>query len=399
MSAATATAVGAVPADVAFPTRRDEAWKYTPVDEIVAALRAAEAPVVTVAPATLDGLAALPGGLAGSAVRLVFVNGTYAPELSDTTRLPAGVLVETAAGRAWPGPDDDGFAARNRAAGTGTASIAVAAGATVDPLLHVVHVSAPGEGEGPTVAHPRTRVDAGDGSRVAVVETYCGLPGGAVTNAATRIRVGRGATVDHLRVQAEVGDAIHVGRADVDVCEAATARVTTLAAGASIGRLELRVRLGGSDARADLAGLDLPAGRQRHDTVITVDHAASRGVSTQHFRAVVADHARGSFSGHVLVRTGTTGNDAAQSSRNLVLAPTAEADTRPWLEILADDVRCSHGASVGRLDDDAMFYLRSRGIPAGTARAMLVDAFTGAVVEGVAHPGLRAHLADVVAAR
>jgi Fe-S cluster assembly protein SufD len=153
-----------------------------------------------------------------------------------------------------------------------------------------------------------------------------------------------------------------------------------------------------TDARADLDGLYLPRGDQRHDYVITVDHRASHCASTQRFTGIIDDHSRGSFSGHVLVRHGTTGTDAYQSNRNLVLAPTAQADTRPWLEILADDVRCTHGATVGRLDDDALLYLRSRGFPLEQSGAILVAAFAAEVIDGITPASLRNPVAATFAA-
>jgi Fe-S cluster assembly protein SufD len=169
--------------------------------------------------------------------------------------------------------------------------------------------------------------------------------------------------------------------------------------GADIARSALDVGFGGPEGRAELDGLYLPAGRQRHDHVVTVDHAASRCTSTQRFHGIVDDHARGSFSGHVIVRPGTVATDADQVNRNLVLRPTAQADTRPWLEILADDVRCTHGATVGRLDDEALFYLRSRGIPLAESRAMLVAAFAAAVVDDLTPERLRQRLAAELATR
>jgi Fe-S cluster assembly protein SufD len=138
-------------------------------------------------------------------------------------------------------------------------------------------------------------------------------------------------------------------------------------------------------------------GNQRHDTVVSIDHAASRCTSNQRFNGVVNDRGRGSFSGEIIVEPGTTGTDARQSSRNLVLDPNAEADSRPWLRILADDVRCTHGASVGRLDDDALHYLRSRGIPLVAARTMLIDAFLRDVTDSIAHEAVRAQVAALVA--
>jgi Fe-S cluster assembly protein SufD len=169
--------------------------------------------------------------------------------------------------------------------------------------------------------------------------------------------------------------------------------------GADIARSAVVALLAGPDASIELNGLYLPAGDQRHDNVITVDHAASGCTSTQLFKGVIDDHARGSFSGRIIVRPGTVRTDARQLNHNLVLRPTAQADTRPRLEILADDVRCKHGASVGRLDDDALFYLRSRGIPTGMARSMLVDAFIAEITERISPPSLRDRLCGIASAR
>jgi Fe-S cluster assembly protein SufD len=377
----------------AFPSARDEAWRYTPVDEILAALDGAVPATAALVPrSVVDELAGSHGG-----VRLVFVNGALAAAVSDHDGLPAGVSYGRAPTVAPPGDGSDGFEALAHAAGQDVASVLVAAGVDVPVPIHVVHVVVPGVER--TVTHPRTVVEVGAGSRVSVVETYCGLPGPALTNASTTIRLGPAATVDHTRVQSETGEAVHVGRTVVEQAERSTAHVTSVMIGADIARNALEVRLRGPGARAELDGVYLPTGRQRHDNVVTADHAADHGTSVQRFTGVVDGHARGSFSGRVLVRPGTVGTDARQSNPNLLLTRTAEADTRPWLEILADDVRCTHGATVGRLDEDALFYLRSRGIPETEGRTMLVDAFVRDITDAIPHPSLRDHVASLIGAR
>jgi Fe-S cluster assembly protein SufD len=367
----------------AFPTGREEAWKYTPVAEIVSAVRAsAPGGAVAVSRDDVDGLA---GDL--GCTRLVFVNGVHCRDLSDLA-LPAGVRVATSAGRHLGPAGDDGFDALNAAA-PGVA-LTIAPSVVVDAPIHIVHLAAPGAAR--TISHPRAIVEVGDGAELTVIETYAGLPGPAVTNASTTVRVGAGASFDHVRVQSESEDAIHVGRVRVEQAASSRTGLMSVMLGAQIARHAVEVRIAGADARTDLAGLYLARRRQRHDNVVTVDHAASGGTSTQHFRGVLDDHARGSFSGHVIVRPDTLRTDASQRNHNLVLSPTAEADTRPWLEIFADDVRCTHGATVGRLDDEALFYLRSRGIPVVLARAMLVDAFIAEITGTVRHAPLRAFL-------
>ena len=387
-----------------LPDSREEAWRYTPLDDVIAALesaRPAHDRSGTVDRSVVDELAGDHGG-----PRLVFVNGVLASDISDLDRSPAGVWMGGAdglRGRRKPGlpaPQDepvDGFHALNWAAGRDVAAILVEPETRLDAPLHVVHLAAPGASV--TAVHPRTVVRLGRGSDVHVIETYAGLGGGSLTNASTRLVVDEDATIAYHRVTAERSGAIHIGRTGIEQAAGSTVSATSLITDGEVVRSAIDVRLGGVGAHVDLNGLYLPTGRQRHDNVITVDHAASRCTSTQRFKGIVDDHARGSFSGHVIVRPTTVGTDASQSNPNLVLAPTAQADTRPWLEILADDVRCTHGATVGRLDHDALFYLRSRGIPLTESRAVLVTAFAAEVIDAISPPSLRDHVAAAVARR
>lgn len=395
-----------------YPSTKEEAWRYTPVDEIVSRLAAATAATMpatgtSVSRQVVDALAGDHGG-----PRLVFVNGVYDADLSDHDNVPAGLwcgLADLSHGRAaanvaLAGIDRavDGFLARNHADGHDSAVVVVDPGVRIDVPVHVVHVSAPdntGErADSATISHPRTIIDVGSGSRIALIQTYCGLDGRAVTNASTTIRVGRHTEVDHCRVQTESTAATHVGHTRIEQEEGSRLRMTSVTIGGDIARNAIDVHLHGPDAQTELVGVNVTTGRQRHDTVVTVDHAASRCASTQRFTGVIDDHGRGSFSGEIIVRPGTVATDAHQSNRNLVLSPNAEADTRPWLQILADDVRCTHGATVGRLDDDALFYLRSRGIPLDEARTMLIGAFIRDVTDAIPHPSLRTHVAAIIAA-
>lgn len=389
-----------------LPTAKDEAWRYTPVDDIVAALlRSRPGPDVgrSVEPAVLDELVVDLGG-----PRLVHVNGTYAPHLSRTDGLGPGLWVggvEELRPKRRPGtaPADepaDGFHALNWAAGRDVAAVLVDADSTptdVDRPLQIVHLTV--AGDDPSSVHPRTVVRVGPRSTLHVVETHHATHGASVTNASTRLVAADGATVTHHRLLTAADDAVHVARVGISQLAGSTVTSTALSIGGAIVRTAVDARLAGEHARLDVSGLYAPVDAQRHDNVVTVDHAASHGTSTQTFRGIVDDTARGSFSGHVIVRPGTVGNDARQSNPNLVLDRRAQADTRPWLEIFADDVACTHGATVGRLDDDALFYLRSRGIPAERARQLLVEAFAGAVLDRLAPPALRDHVAAVLAAR
>jgi Fe-S cluster assembly protein SufD len=351
------------------PARGDEAWRHTPVDDIVRRLAEVEPALVHAVPAGLvEELAGRHGG-----VQLVVVNGVPVRLADHADSLPAGVHI---------------------GAGDGGVRIEVAPRTEVLDVIHVVHVSKP---EGRRVlARPRLAVSVGPSSRVELVESHVGFTGGALTEAVTSLDVGADAEVLHHRIQAEPDDAIHVGRVLVEQGAGSRLVGTSFATGASIARLAVDVVLGGDGASVDLAGLYAPRGSARHDTVVSIDHAASRATSSQVFRGAVADRAHGSFSGHVVVRPGTVATTAHQLNRNLLLAPTAQADSRPWLEIFADDVRCDHGSATGRLDEDALFYLRSRGIPLARARSMLVEAFVREVTARIAAPSLRAHVENLL---
>ena len=386
-----------------LPTARDEAWRYTPVDDIVRVLEHATPAAESssgFSRSVVDDLAGDHGG-----PRLVFVNGVLDPRASDAGVAVDGLWLGNRDGMRARPPSSrtaedqpaDGFHALNWAAGRDVAAVIVEAHAQLDAPVHVVHIAAPGEDT--TANHPRTVVLVGPGSRIHLIESYVGLPGSAITNASTRIVAGADSIVTYHRIQDETAAAIHIGRTAIDQASGSTVRATSLMTGGRIARSAIEVRFTGTGARADIDGLYLPRGKQRHDNVITVDHRASHCMSTQRFTGIIDDLGRGSFSGHVLVRHRTTGTDAHQSNRNLILTPTAQADTRPWLEILADDVRCTHGATVGRLDDDALFYLRTRGIPLDQSRAILVAAFAAEVIDVITPATLRDRVAVAFTAR
>jgi len=382
-----------------LPDRRDEAWRYTPVPAVVEAL--AETPPSDAGP--------VPSGAVPAAIaidrdlvdrragrpdgpRLVVVDGRLAAPLSDLDALPAAVRVGPAGGA--PGaPPADGFEALGRVVGGGAVAVDVGPGG--DRRLHVVHV-ATGRSGG---AHPALSLHVSAGAAFELIETFVGVGAAAVVNAATRVTAEDGATVGLVRVVAEDDESVHVGRTAVALGRGATLLGTSVLVGGRIARHALDVDAAAPGSHVDVAGLAVPRHHDRHDTVVTVDHAGDDVRSGQIFRVIAADRGRGSFSGHVIVRPGTVGTDADQSSRALLLGPDAQADSRPWLEIFADDVRCTHGATVGRLDDDALFYLRSRGIPAAEARRLLVAAFAAEVVDRIGDTGTREWVEARVRAR
>jgi Fe-S cluster assembly protein SufD len=388
-----------------LPDPHDEAWRYSPVAEIISRLTAANPAQPRLV--TRDDIDRLAGN--HGAARLVLVNGVYAPSLSDVDEHTAGVwigcLSDLPPGTVSTpvpvgGGFTDGFQALNRAAGSDPAVVVIEADAqqganrAARAPIHIVHVAVPGARS--EISHPRTLIDVGDRSHLHLIETFTGLPGSAMTNTTTIIRIGRNATLTHQRLQTEAHGSTHIGHTQVSQAAESRYDASSLMLGAAIARHAIDVTLHEPDAHVALTGLYRPAGYQQHDTAVCVDHAASRGTSTQQFKGVIDDHARGSFSGRIIVRPDTVGNDAQQTNRNLLLQPTAQADARPWLEIFADDVRCTHGATVGRLDDDALFYLRSRGIPLDESRTMLIDAFVHEITDAIEPVSLRDHVAALI---
>ena len=354
-----------------------EAWKYTPADEIARRYDGA-VPADAAQPPSADVLDALAPKFGGA--RVVEVNGRIAP---GALELGAWAEYATVVG--------DGL------------HVELPAHTTVDVPLHVVHVAAGHESaqsDHPATAvsmRPRVTIHIGANSRATVVHSFVGTGGESVIDASTTVRLDHHSELHYYRLQHEPTATTHVSDTDIDLHEGVQLTMVAITIGADIARTAVNVRFSGSDARAELSGVNVTSDRQVHDTVVRVDHSSSRCASHQTFHGVVDGHGRGSFSGEIVVRPGTVATDAHQTNRNLVLSDHAEADTRPWLQIDADDVRCTHGATVGRLDDEALFYLRSRGIPEATARGLLVEAFVDRITEDIAHPEVREFVDSLVA--
>lgn len=405
-----------------LPNPSAEAWRYTPLAEMIDAL-AQCGPGATIGSDGLDTTGALDTralerlAQRHGAVRLVFVNGRFSPKLSDspsapeaTAPLPPGVRVGPLTELVGPGESglaellgrwcaprpedfgsDDGFRVLNAGSAHDPAVIMVNPGVAVGSPIHVVHVRTTGSDQSPTFSQPATMIDIGGGASCRVIESHVSL-GAGVTNAVTRIRTGVDSHFHHVRIQDDHPEGTHLGDTVVEQHRGSYLESISVNFGAGSSRNGIDVLLNGEYATADLSGLSLLADTQRCDTVLHITHRAPNCTSSQDFRSIVDDRARSSFCGHVLVAHGAAGTDSSQSNRNLLLARTAQADTRPWLEILTDEVKCTHGATVGRLDDESLFYMRSRGIPEHKAKSMLVGAFAAEVIEAVDPPSLRESL-------
>ena len=391
-----------------FPTLKDEDWKYTRLgpllevpferDEVGAGYR--------VSPATVDALT-----IDVEYTRLVFVNGLFAPELSSLTELPEGVtvtnlasvLAEGGAGlepffsRPF-GEYDHAFTALNAAFVEDGAFINLPAGTAVAAPIQLVFLS--DAQRSPVVSNPRSLILAGSGSRASVVETYAGTAGDVTcTNAVTQVVLDEGAQIEHYKIQDEPDTAFHL--ALLDVLQGPDSRFSSdsIALGSKIARNEVRVRLEGEGADVSINGLYLPRGEQHHDNPILIEHAAPRCTSRQLYKGIVDERGHGVFNGRIIVWPGAPGTDASQTNKNLLLSEYAEIDTRPRLEIFTDDVKCTHGAAVGALDEEALFYLRSRGVPHEAAKALLTYAFADEMLDLIGSESLRTHVETLVSAR
>lgn len=376
-----------------FPTTRVEAWKYTNLS----ALAVAEFAAPVASPITPDIAAHI---LTGAHYRLVFVNGRHQAALSDVANLPAGVRIDSLAAMAVLSPEavadllgDDGdssadsLAALNGALAPEGAVIRIDDGVTVDRPIQLLFLS---HGDVPMAMQMRSAIVAGPGARVTVVESHVGLgDAGHWINAVTRLHAAEGAHLSHHILQAQNQASWHTARTVAEVAAGATYGNGLFATGAKTARQELHVSYTGDNARAVLRGAHLGQGDQHLDYSSTVAHARPDGQSDQVFKAAVRGKSQSVFQGRLAVAIDAQRTDAQQICRNLLLDDGAVAYAKPELEILADDVKCSHGATIGDLDATSLFYLRARGIGETEARAMLIDAFIADTFADVAEEGVQ----------
>ncbi|TWT18592.1 Fe-S cluster assembly protein SufD [Luteimonas marina] len=370
-----------------LPGPRSERWKYT-------SLRALERRSFGAAIATPaidpDLLADIP------APRLVFVNGRFDASLSHPDALPAGLTLETGTGvaditetdDAPRAPGDDVFARLNAALAHDGVSLRADAGAQVARPIHLVFVGAPAEGD--LAWHLRHRVEVGDGATLRVVEHH--LATGAhrhLDNSLVSIAVGDGATLEHARIQHAADGATLFARTDATLAREARYRRVDLELGGALSRHELDVRLEGEGAALAAHGVLLAAGRSHLDTRLGIEHVARDTRCELLWRGIGAGRGRAVFHGGITIHEGADGTDARLSNKNLLLSANAEIDTQPVLVIHADEVQAAHGATVGQIDANALFYLRSRGLPEGEAKQLLTAAFCREPLAAVEDESLR----------
>jgi Fe-S cluster assembly protein SufD len=381
-------------AELGFPTLHHEDWRFTNVAPLAKLPFEPlfEAPEVIGAESRALNEFAFTK-LAGT--RLVFVNGHYSPKLSSVEKLPAGVkagslaaaltadagLVEKHLGRCTPAPNNP-FAALNQAFFLDGAFVQVPDGVDVETPIQLVYICSAGEA-GATVS-PRNLIIAGANSRVTIVESYVATTNTAYfTNAVTEIFARDHAFVEHLKFQDEALAAFHIAAIHGEFGRASNVTIHSFALGAKLSRNSIRTKLAGERLECILNGLYLTRGEQLADHHMVVEHAQPHCASHEYFNGILDDKSRGVFHGRILVQQLAQKTDAKQTNKNLLLSDDATADTKPQLEIYADDVKCTHGATIGQLNGESIFYLRARGIGMDTARQMLIHAFAGEIIERI----------------
>jgi Fe-S cluster assembly protein SufD len=380
-----------------LPHRRLEDWKWTDLRRLVDGAYPPERPGRG-DEALIDALAARSPFAALAATRLVFVNGRFDAARSRIAGEGAIEVHPFAAGNrpSWLSiarRPDDAIDALNIAHVSDGAAVRVRAGAKAAGALELCFLSAPGSAA--TLTN-RNLVVLEEGSALTLFETHLG-DGAYVANSTTEVRLGRGARLERVKVGCDGGKAIHLANLVARLGEGADFRDFTLTMGPRLTRQQGFVTFAGEHAAARIAGSYLIAGRQHADTRLVVDHAVPHGASRELFKCVMDGEARGVFQGKVIVRPGAQKTDGKQSSHGLLLSPTAEFDTKPELEIFADDVVCGHGATAGEIDEDQLFYLRARGIAEAEAKSLLVAAFIGEAIEVVENEAAREVLSDIAA--
>jgi Fe-S cluster assembly protein SufD len=374
-----------------LPGPKSEAWKYTPLGRLARAafvLPAATALArADVAPYLVDG-----------ATHLVFVNGRFSADLSDDESADERATIVTVAGALERGDPqalaavseadpERAFSALNEAFVADGCLIRLADGYARERPVQLLFVSV-GQ-DRPVLINPRNVVIVGDGARLELIESHVVLDGSqSLVNLVNQVTLGEGAELRHDRLQTGVAEGTIIGQTHYDV--AADARLTqTLATlGGALVRNEIRAVMQGSGIEAAFNGMYFVRERQHVDNNILVDHAAPGSVSDQFYKGILDGQSRAVFAGKIVVRRAAQKTNAYQANNNLLLSPEAEIDTKPELEIFADDVKCSHGATAGELDERELFYLRSRGLDPVTARNLLTFAFAGAVLERFTNPAI-----------
>jgi Fe-S cluster assembly protein SufD len=376
------------------PTTRDEDWRFTDISPLTKLSFQPALDAAQLAPAAIEQWA-----IPEAAARLVFVDGIYAPEHSfnraglTVENLASGLSLHGAAVQAHLGRHAEftgnAFTAINTAFLHDGALLLVPRDMAFAAPIHLLYIATRKH----AASYPRCLVIAETGSAVTVVEDFVSLQREAYfTSAVTEVALAGNAEVNHVRVQRESDAAFHFANCAVSLAQASRYHSVSIALGARISRHNLSAMLAAEGAECRIDGLALIGGQQLADSHTLIDHATPRGTSRQLHKCIVDGAARAVFNGNIMVRAGAQQTNSSQSSRNLILSAKARVDTKPQLEIFADDVKCAHGATVGQLDVDEVFYLKSRGLSDTAARNLLTYAFGAEVIERIPVASLKHRL-------
>ncbi|HEY9165114.1 MAG TPA: Fe-S cluster assembly protein SufD [Candidatus Kryptonia bacterium] len=389
-----------------FPDTHQEDWRFTDIGPI---LEHSFAFAPGTNPSAPD-KNVLERNRLSSGHTLVFVNGFINENASDISSLPDGVTAGSLARllksgdssavenvRRYAPAVEDAFTALNSAFAVDGAYIAVPDNTTVEDPINVIFISQPTD---KIIIQPRNLVIAGRNSRVKVIEQYVGANDGVYfTNAVTAIHGSEGSTIDSTIVQSESRNSYHVATTAASLESGAGYTSHAISLGAKIYRHNLNVALTGEGSSTNLEGLYLLSGDQLSDTHSFIDHIAPHCTSGEHYKGILDGRSRGVFNGKIMVRKGAQQTNSYQENRNIILSNDAKVDTKPQLEIFADDVKCSHGATVGQLSKESMFYLRSRGISEEEARLILIYAFASDVLKDMTTDELKTRLENLLSQR
>ena len=383
-------------AALGFPTVRQEEWRFTNVAPIAdTAFRLAEKTPTNAA----DLVARVK--VQDAAARIVILNGQFAPELSSLDKLPRGLVAGSLAnaiahnrpevaslGQApW---EHAPFMALNTAFLEDGAFVVIAANAVIERPIHIVVING---GAGKTMAHPRTLIVAGVNSQARIAQTFLGAAGEAhFTNVVTEVSAGENAILDLYTDQREIDAAYHVAAIHIQLQRNAVVKSRAVTLGGKLVRNDIVGVLGGEGAHVALDGVYLVDGDRLVDNHTTIDHAVPHCTSHELYKGILDGKAKAVFNGRIIVREDAQKTDSKQTNRALLLSDEAVINSNPQLEIFADDVKCTHGAAIGQLDEEAMFYLRARGLTERDARYMLIHAYAGEVLAGITVEPLRAQL-------
>lgn len=393
-------------AEVGLPTIRDEDWRYTNIGPIA---RTSFSPADPVDPAAVGERLRLASSVELDAPRMVFVNGTFSPELSTLRKLVPQLRVRSLSEVLAEGDDDlrahleghsrnrNAFSALNTALMRDGAFIQVPAGVVVEEPIQLLFVTFGSRPEAPLAVHPRNLILAEPNSQVVLLETHLGLDSSVyLSNPVVGLSAGENAVVDYYRLQQESDEAFHVSTVQILQERSSTVRSHFIDVGGALVRNNLSAVLGGEGADTTLNGLFLVSSRRLIDNHTQLEHAAPHCNSRELYKGILRDQSRGVFHGRIVVQPGAQKTDSKQTNNNLLLSNEALVNTKPQLEIYADDVKCTHGATTGQLDQESLFYLRSRGISREAARSMLIHGFAGDLIEQVQLEPLRLQLSDLL---